>query len=225
MFISGIPVVLPFHTCEIAHPQDRVYLRIPHIQSYHHYPFGLPLWTVRDFAQTCNRRELMVLAHLVSSALEGDAPSLIAQVAEEIGKLAGSTTVSAEEISNHIQEVRTSDAAARGLSHPVKTIRKQDAFVDRSQESFRRIANIVREIGVSLDRMKESIEHTSGARNEVLSVMDSNSRPSEVFVSTIEEVQASEQEQHRTASSIQDSMRALNELLQELTDVVKSFQV
>ena len=73
--------------------------------------------------------------------------------------------------------------------------------------------------------MKEGIEHTSGVRNEVLSVMDSISRSSEVFVSTIEEVQASAQEQHRTASSIQDSMRALNELSQELTDVVKSFQV
>ncbi len=173
-----------------------------------------------------SRTNLLALNAAIEAARAGEAGRGFAVVAEEIGKLADSTTVSAKEISNHIQEVRTStDAAARELSHLVGTIREQVAFVDRSQESFRRIADIVREIGVSLDRMKEGIEHTSGVRNEVLSVMDSISRSSEVFVSTIEEVQASAQEQHRTASSIQDSMRALNELSQELTDVVKSFQV
>jgi methyl-accepting chemotaxis protein len=147
-------------------------------------------------------------------------------VADEIRKLAESTTVSAKEISAHINDIKhQSMEAVNAMNRVADTIAGQTDSIENSSRVLDRINSIVNSISESIMSVNAAIQQAYKEKQMVLNLNADIFRASEQMVASTEEVNAAGEEQHAVLEDISGRVKALEKMALELEKAVERFKV
>ncbi|MDF2557651.1 MAG: hypothetical protein K0R71_1479 [Bacillales bacterium] len=169
---------------------------------------------------------LLALNAAIEAARAGEQGRGFAVVADEIRKLAENTTVSAKEISNHINEVRSQSIdTADAMNKMVDTMSSQSASIDNTSNVLTGITDIVANISGNILNIEVAIKNVYKEKEDVLKLIHQIQHTSEQMVAGTEEVNAASEEQHTVVENISTSIDELRNMTDELENAVKKFKV
>lgn len=169
---------------------------------------------------------LLALNAAIEAARAGEQGRGFAVVADEIRKLAEHTTVSAKEISNHINEVRSQSIdTATAMDKMVDTMSSQSTSIDNTSSVLTGITDIVANISGNILNIEHAIKNVYKEKEDVLKLIHQIQNTSEQMVAGTEEVNAAGEEQHIVVENISESVQQLKNLTDDLENAVKKFKV
>lgn len=178
---------------------------------------------IGDIAEQTN---LLALNASIEAARAGDAGRGFSVVAQEITKLAESSSTFSEEIKRVVDDLTRRTNEAVSTMDNVRLIADAQAqFLGDTQTHYQHISDSVDSTGKEVQALFEAAESLERDKDAMVRVMENLSAVSQETAASTEEVSAAMNEQVRAVDTVAESATELAVLINELQDNLNKFLV
>ena len=184
---------------------------------------GTIIDVITGIAQKTN---LLALNATIEAARAGEYGHGFAVVAEEVSKLADSTSSSAAEITRLIESTREqSQRVQESMAESVKAIDAGREAVDITDSAFKTIIDKAEAAQVKAVSIRDLTEQQSSGAREIVSAIEEIARVTEDNAAATEEVSAATEEQTASMEEMTFASQRLSKLADELLTSVSQFNL
>jgi len=194
------------------------------------YNFIGQLQRISKFVEVINgiaqKTNLLALNATIEAARAGEYGHGFAVVAEEIRKLADSTTLSAEEITGLVAGIRDEGQQVQAsMGQVIEEMESGREAVDRTSQAFTAITSNAEETLVKASSIAELAEQQISGAEQITRAIDEIDRVVSDNAAATQEVSATTQEQSAAMEELAHAARNLSAMSETLLSTVKQFKL
>jgi len=173
-----------------------------------------------------NQTNMLALNAAIEAARAGEAGKGFAVVADEVRKLAEDSTISAQKISEIINEIQNSIGRVREQSaSSLNAVGEQQAAVAKTKEAFVKIKEDSDAVVSQIEMISQSTSIVVKAVEDMVQVMEITAASSQQSAAGTEEISASTEEQSASIEEVAQIAKELANMVEELDTLSSHFTI